>query len=1319
MNRQMKGPKAMNNHQEPFFSTAPRHLEAGESPQTIYEIPEQGRFLLEANAGSGKTWQMATLFVWLLAKGKPLEHIVVTTFTNNAAEELSTRIRDKILACLHPLRIMNANGIPSLQEYSAAELPEEVWAIWKPNTSAIYARLLLASQQLERLRVLTLHGYFLSLLKDNAILAQIPIPCEIMEEEPVAALRLASSSAVWRQAMMTKALDSIPLPQGALDFLAWSSGQVSTDLEAFSTNETLGRQVFFETCFPAPEALASILKVFFDHPNLPLLPITRRVTSPPVEFATVQRLAQSLATHFQALEKALSSAGLNGQIYKPHLISQKLKALQLALEKCQCGERINLKQEKDIRDLFPDQLIAKRTKIAQKSHPRWMPPAILAECESLLEAQWAWSASAENTVHSAFIEWAKNAALEHFHRHLQSSLPFSVVIHRAHHWLVLSAQAPTLLAAAKQKTSVWLVDEFQDTDQQQWEVLHALQAPLEDQPPGLLVAVGDPKQAIYRFRGADINAYLQARLLMSAPTLTLTDNYRAQPSMVRAVNAWFTPTDDQPSFFYHHDIHYRPSQANRSASDDALPAIATPARLVPLQAGKLFVGQAVQHALSTYASLLMRHRPFTAVALVDTNAQGERVATAAGEMGLRVRFQSSRFRWQTSLRWWHGWLSALLLEDSRAILSRLIFSPLLPTLPTEAIQRYLTDEAWQEDPRWEMVLQFIESSRQVWHRQGILALWQGWVAGGLRERLLAFGQTAREVSALDHWVEPLLRVSPLPMQQVAWLDAIWQGKINFTLPMPHDQPEPGVLEIATIHRAKGLQWDLVLAPFILSPKRLGGRNKIQIHRVIQDGKWMALVGKEAGIETRWIEQIQLAESQEAMRVHYVAMTRAVSRLVVYLPKAKQESKHPCAPVVNHFNRLPPESMAALGWQVVDATFPAFDAVDGDVDELNAASVKAEESRDATRVTKADRPNLNALLAPFSALQEIPTVAMAHIEKHWHQTIPTSFTSLYRGWHTHATTPDANVDQPPVLMPDNNITSPSAGGDDESLGELLLPINIPPATVALIAEADQYQTSGDSPSDLALPVDTLPLVASPLHGKALGIAVHAFIADVISRRQPLTRLGATRVQHHALIDEVAVNLHSDALVAALARVALESPWPFLPSAAPGHLALPESEVAEWGFVLSWRQHNTTSFARTWQAFIDALALPPIRCPEVGQLTGSLDWLLQVKGRYTVVDFKTNLLTDYSLETLENAVRSHGYHLQAAIYQYALHCHLQQCLPNYQPALHLGGCEFLFLRAGYEPAENTEAVNPLALGRVHIPVDNEVLAMMAELFTQEIV
>lgn len=439
--------------------------------------------------------------------------------------------------------------------------------------------------------------------------------------------------------------------------------------------------------------------------------------------------------------------------------------------------------------------------------------------------------------------------------------------------------APTDLALALgHRVQHILVDEFQDTSYTQFDLLYKLTAGWEPGDGRTLFLVGDPMQSIYRFRQADVSLFLKARLegigAIRFEPLTLSVNFRSDPALVEWVNGAFQAILPDRDDIEDGAVAYSPSVAGRAAESagvkiHALSDAREEARCVldllrTSPNGKTAILVRARAHLTSIVALLKRHRiPFQAV---EIDQLGERaVVEDLLALTLALLHAADRVSWLALLRApWCGLtlgdLHALAHRDPDAAIWDLLHRPdtglsedgqlriarVLPVLDRAHAERgRLPLRTWIEN---------------VWLRLGGPA---------------AFDETALEdAAAYFDLLEGLEEGSDLA--DFGW----FRERVNELFAEPDVEAGDG-LQLMTIHKAKGLEFDTVILPALDSPP---GQDKGQLLLwVEQQGELlMAPVGESGGDADPIYDYLARIEKrkteQETARLLYVAATRARSRL---------------------------------------------------------------------------------------------------------------------------------------------------------------------------------------------------------------------------------------------------------------------------------------------------------------------------------------------------------------------------------------------------------------------------------------------------------
>ena len=470
------------------------------------------------------------------------------------------------------------------------------------------------------------------------------------------------------------------------------------------------------------------------------------------------------------------------------------------------------------------------------------------------------------------------------------------------------------------------------------------------------------------------------------------------------------------------------------------------------------------------------------------------------------------------------------------------------------------------------------------------------------------------------------------------------------------------VQVLTVHRSKGLEYPIVYAPFLWDRWVPRTPDPLKMHD--PTGARVLDIGGEDGPgydERKAVHQEE--DAGESLRLAYVALTRARSQVVCWW-----------APTSN--TKAAPLHRMLFGGRGSDGALPASAPVPIDAkarEHLAALAVRCDGALSVERAGLADgtAPLVPARAASADlAVREFDRV----LDRAWART---SYTGLTAGLHEHPLPGHGQVASEPEV----------AGIVDEPEG----------AVPVSCASAD-----GDWP---ASPMGDLP------SGAAFGTLVHAvlegvdFAAD--DARAELVEAAVaegsdrfTGVPPTDLADALLPSLHTPLGPLADGRRLADVPTTdrldeleFELPLAGGDTPTGEATVGEVAALLRWQLTADDPLA----AYADDLAVPVLASRRMrGFLTGSIDLVLRVRDgdapRYLVVDYKTNWLGapdealtawHYRPETLARAMRDAHYPLQALLYSVALHRFLRWRQPGYDPATHLGGVLYLFLRGMVGP------------------------------------
>jgi len=796
---------------------------------------------------------------------------------------------------------------------------------------------------------------------------------------------------------------------------------------------------------------------------------------------------------------------------------------------------------------------------------------------------------------------------------------------------------------------VAMVDEFQDTSPDQYRIFDLLYRVQDNDPARGLFLIGDPKQSIYGFRGADIHSYLSARRATSGRHYQLGTNFRSTKQLVRAVN----------QLFHYAEQGYTAGAFRfRQGDDNPLPfepvdANGRKQELVgvdgPYQALAVATTERDDLRTEDYRDFFAHHCAEHIVTLLNDERVGfaddegaqfinfRRLLPADIAILVRDRKEATAVRRALALRKVPSvylsdqdsvveseeaadmlrWLQAVAnpLDGS---LARAAFATATCALPLAELARLASDEQ-----AWESRVEQLKTLHQAWQRQGVLAMLRRFIHElGLPAKLLAMAGGERRLTNLLHLAELLQEASrELDGEQalIRWfaeqIEGMGEGGDERVLRLESDAE---LVKVVTVHKSKGLEYPLVYLPFAVTARKTERRNRA-FFEYMEDGERHI----DLALSDDALEAVDRARLEEDLRLLYVALTRARHFLWLGVAAVAAGRKGE--------NRLHESALGYLltGGDKVPASAmrERWDSLRADTDGIELHTLDAPEG--CTMLHRTDvRPDL----------VEAPAFH-GSFERNW---AIGSFTSLTR--HTVA---------PPQRAQEENLMEEAE-----------------PGTVEVLHAEDA-------------PWHRFPRGAGPgnfLHERLEWMASEGFdrIDDENFRAQltqKIERAGWANRREDAM-----------AWLQTIATTTLPPLGASLAELAASSTVLPEME-----FWFPSRQLDVGALDRLCRRHLLGNVQRPV-LPERqlhGMLKGFMDLVFEIDGRYWVLDYKSNALgtgdAAYTKTAMANGMAGHRYDIQGAIYMLAVHRLLRARLgDDYQPEQQLGGAVFLFLRGIANPA-----------------------------------
>lgn len=1152
-------------------------------------LPLIGERLIEASAGTGKTFTIAALYLRLLLglggeaaypRAISVEELLVVTFTEAATEELRGRIRSNI----HELRIACLRGESDNPLYSAllAEIADKDDAA---------KTLLLAERQMDEAAVFTIHGFCQRMLSLNAFESGMLFEQQLIEDE--SRLRYQACADFWRRHCypLTRDIAAVihDVWKGPRDLLKsldrWLQGEAPQLKSPPAPNETLAER----------------------HQQI---------------IARIDSLKQQWREQVGEIEGVLENSGLDRRKFNRGNQGKWMEKVNAWAQEVTLSYQLP-----DALEKFAQSFLLERTKAGGEPpvHP------LFSAVESLLASSLTLT---DLVLARAMVEIRDAVARE---KRRRGELGFDDMLSRLDEAL-RGDSGETLASAIRQRFPVAMIDEFQDTDPQQYRIFRRI---WRRQPETALLLIGDPKQAIYAFRGADIFTYMKARGDVAAH-YTLDTNWRSSPGMVGSVNRLFSLSDNP---FMFHEIPFLPvkAAAKNKGLRFTVDAADVPAMNVWLMPGdtvgsgdyQTFMAQLCATQIRDWLSagqrgraLLWRgetSRPVQAsdiTVLVRNRLEAAQVREALQTLGIPSVYLSNRDSvFETLEAQELLWLLQAVLAPERENTLRSALATSMFGLTALDIENLNQDEQ-----AWDALVEEFSEYRQIWRQRGVMPMLRALMtARHIAENLLATRGGERRLTDILH-ISELLQEAASQLESehalVRWLaQHIAEPDSNAASQQMRLESDKHLVQIVTIHKSKGLEYPLVWLPFI-------ARFRKQDQAFYHDRETFAAV-LDLGQDEASLELAEAERLAEDLRLLYVALTRAVWHCSLGVAPLSSRKSGNSDFHLSALGRLlqAGEAMDAAGLAARLADF-----CHGDI----ALQIPGELDLTPWQAPAATIPRLSA-----RELQR-------RIADDWRVT-------SYSGLQQHGFSGGQD------LLPRLDVDAAGVGEvvEEPQLTPHQFPRGAAPGTFlhSLFEELDFTQPVPEGWMAEKLQLSGFDAQWAPVLTDWLG--------GVLKTRLPGPDIALNQLAARDKQVEMAF-----------------------------YLPIAQQLTAERLDALI-RQYDPLS------ADTPPLDFRQVR----GMLKGFIDLVFRHEGRYYLLDYKSNWLGEdreaYTRPAMEQAMRAHRYDLQYQLYSLALHRYLRHRLADYDYDRHFGGVIYLFLRGmdGQEGGQGiftTRPVRPLIDG-----------------------
>lgn len=1196
----------------------------------VLSCPLDGWTLVEASAGTGKTWNIGGLYLrFLLEKRLEVKDILVVTFTRAATDELRDRIRNRIAAAL---AYLEGRGISTGDEFASALL-ERLFA--EGRTREDMAGILrLAFCSFDQAAIFTIHSF-----------------CQ-------RALALSAFSSGQAFAVKAETDDSELVQEAVNDF--WrrhvAGGRFSPAFSGWLEQKRF-----------TPDRLATQLR---QHLKKPLATVKWPDTADTAQAETVQETIGRLETVFAEasacwtaeketvmtlLKEKCADGTLNKTSYRIPYIDSAAAAFDRLFA---TGDALAMIGEKDKTGHMTASKLAKSTRKNREmpQHPFFRLAEMLAETcrevETELEA-------ARYGLLKRFLAEAGDLLKEK--KRERRTIAFDDMLGNLYEALH-DPDMPWLAEAVRKHFPAALIDEFQDTDPLQYAIFSAIYG--ESDKPVFLV--GDPKQAIYSFRNADLHTYLAARKRLDA-RFTLMENHRSVPGLIDACNTLFSVNerafmqdglDFVPVRSGNRALpHLRDESGNAGKETESMRIWMLPETENEPPARSDALRQSVEAVADEIARLIQAGRNGTCTldgrpvgagdmaVLVRSHNEAALIREALANRGIgSVSFSQDSVFHSREAQELECVLHAMMTPEDEPLLMAAVSTEMMG-LDSVAVEALADDEAGLSG-----LLERFGQYRRAWlgHGAGYALRWL-FDREKVVARLLALPDGERRVTNLRHLAELVSREDEsksAPDSLMRWYTLQRENDHRAEEAELRLETDRNLVQVMTMHRSKGLEFPFVFCPLLWDnqPKNAGrGGDGIEYHD-----------GDETVIDYRPLSEtdgqivkkrMNTEQAAEMMRLIYVALTRAIHRCYLV------------AGCYTFRNNATQSRKSLLNWLVAGNGFSPEDWLSGNNGKKAETVLLPEtgEIGDAWKALEARSPHIRVIGLPSPVYRTVGendketeilsarTFAKT-LDIRWRMN---SFSGLIR----------------------NAVDETETGDHDER-----------------IATGETPVSGGELPAFLK--EDDILLFPK---GTYAGSCLHAVFehADFTDRT---TWEAAARTALSRYPQEVdgRFPFRPETAGDACQSMALDMLENVMATPLPGGIMLNTVEngrkLVEWPFCLSSAPLSAGEMNRLAKRF--GYAVPQLVFDDMtAYLNGFVDLVFEADGRFWLLDWKSNHLgyrqEDYCTARIDQAMTEHGYHWQYLLYTVALHRYLASRMPKYDYDRHFGGVFYLFVR-GVRPA-----------------------------------
>jgi exodeoxyribonuclease V beta subunit len=1180
------------------------------SVNTFTEYSLDGINCIEASAGTGKTYTISHLYLRLIIeKGLSIDNILVVTFTNAATDEIRSRIRS-LIAIAHDMLEERCdasvqNKYAELYNYLHWLCNDATTRNYRTDKETIKEKLQLALSDIDKAHIYTIHSFCSRTLNEFAFESRSLFGSQLIEDERPYMRRVVEDFYYTTIAPLGQEFVAL-FYQEKKDFVSW---------------------------------LLKLLRKLPDDPHIRILP---QITFEPQELKQqlhlltqkIESIRKKFTTDFDAIKenyyKALAEKVLNSRSYK----EEDINTLENTILKLSIYTALDDDINKSINKFSISGLVSKligQYKEGKKKYTWHEFFTLLEECREII-------INIKIQVIAAYREFIDYSELQYTqYRERWNIISFRDILKDMQKALAQGTESPLALRV-RERFKAALIDEFQDTDPLQY----AIFTTIFKKEGYTLYIIGDPKQAIYSFRGADVFAYIKAR--RSADNIyTLHKSYRSTPSLTRAINYIFGRLKDP---FIFSEIQYYPVESQIQDVDFFKNALHiwfienNEDSSIPIGVARKIIAKnivtEIQNLVNSSFKVDGKALQYSDIAiLVHRHHEAELVQGILRQYGINSVLYSRQSIFATPEVWelLHV-LEAIIHPSSTTAIKRAMVTSLFGYCGNDIIQM-------EQQGSLDNIKMQCATYLNVWKSKGFIVMVQQLLHDGsivnkkngidtVAKNILQYTDGERVITNILHCAEILAdaerRKKLDPLALVEWLKRSMYDAADIEDEQLRLESDANAVKIVTIHASKGLEYPIVFCPYLFNVSSL---DDIFVFHDNEDDNYKTNISfkfnknqieeKALLFEDDDYEQIKfVAECEqlaESLRIAYVAITRAKYKCYIGWGNINTTKKSALR-YLFHFNNS------------TDSITNFINGIDHTSQELLKDLKSIEEQSGGVITVQCIKDQVLPLQSTVQSQQMQP------------QSIKTLTKSIQPGWQL------------------TSYTSLSYKRDDEKNDELQVPV---------ITKEEAKELS----------IFTFPAGSIP------GLCIHKIFETI--------EFNADNKEIVQAVSDILKKYNIDTMwtdvIAKMVSNVLTVPL--------------QAKFASLSHITSNQRRHEVEFyypiehldsKRLIELFREqslftmkyANALEQLNFADIsGFMHGYIDMVFEYENAFYIVDWKSNLLGTsieaYHTKKLEDAVCSHLYFLQYNIYAVALHRYLKLLLrKTYRYEKNFGGVFYIFVR-----------------------------------------